>query len=96
MRTVLSSILGVSLLLGAATTSAQKKPKPAPLAEEKAGGGQGKKRVFDFGALSFEGSMRTPQLLYFLSRVKQELDRASLEKRSFMPELRRTVEEGGL
>jgi hypothetical protein len=40
--------------------------------------------------------MHTPQLLYFLSRVRQELDRAALEKRSFMPELRRTGEEGGL
>ena len=78
------------------TALAHAQKKPPKLTEEKAQGGQGKKRVFDFGALSFEGSMRTPQLLYFLSRVKQELDRASLEKRSFMPELERSVEEGGL
>lgn len=55
-----------------------------------------KARVFEFGAFGIEGSMRTPALLYFLGRAKQELDRASLEKRSFMPELQDSVEEGGL
>jgi hypothetical protein len=55
-----------------------------------------KQRVFEFGAFGIEGTMRTPQLLYFLGRVKQELDRANLEKRSFLPELERSVDEGGL
>jgi hypothetical protein len=98
MRVVLSLILAASLALASTPTFGQekaKKPKPVEkLGDQKAT--TGKRRVFDFGALSFEGSMRTPQLLYFLSRVKQELDRAALEKRSFMPELRRSVDEGGL
>ena len=68
----------------AATTAGDEKPRPR------------KARVFDFGAYGIEGSMRTPQLLYFLGRARQELDRASLEKRSFMPELARSVDEGGL
>jgi len=97
-RTLIASVLvGMWLFVAASPTShAQGKGKkkaasatPAPAEPKKA-------RVFDFGAMSFEGTMRTPQLLYFLGRVKQELDRASLEKRSFMPELTRSVDEGGL
>jgi hypothetical protein len=101
MRRLLAIFLGMALLAAAGPTShaqgkkkkapaAAKAPAPAPPAAPK------KARVFDFGAMSFEGTMRTPQLLYFLGRVKQELDRAALEKRSFMPELVRSVDEGGL
>jgi hypothetical protein len=102
MRTILAILLGMSLLVAAAPTShAQGKKKkgaaPAPATASSDEAKRPKKaRVFDFGAMSFEGTMRTPQLLYFLGRVKQELDRASLEKRSFMPELVRSVDEGGL
>ena len=52
-------------------------------------------QVLDFSGIGIEGRLRTPQLLYFLGRVKEELHRASLEKRSFVPELVRSAEEGG-
>lgn len=55
-----------------------------------------KVKVFDFSGLGIEGKIRTPQLLYFLGRIKQELEQASLESRSFMPELVRSVEQGSL
>ena len=48
----------------------------------------------EFTGLAVEGKLRTPQLLYFLGRAKEELERASLENRSFMPELVRSVDEG--
>jgi hypothetical protein len=52
-----------------------------------------KVKNFDFNALDLNGRMRTPQLLYFLERANEELERASLEKRSFIPHMVRSVEE---
>ena len=57
-------------------------------------GGKKRVQVLDFEGFGVEGRLRTPQLLYFLARVREELARASLENRSFMPELQRTVKEG--
>jgi hypothetical protein len=55
-----------------------------------------KEKNFDFNALDLNGRMRTPQLLYFLERANEELERASLEKRSFIPHMVRSVEEEAL
>jgi hypothetical protein len=51
---------------------------------------------FDFTGLNFEGRLRTPQLLYFLDRASEELERASLERRSFLPEMVRSIDEESL
>lgn len=70
-------------------------PKDTADADPKAPKKDGKPGVknFDFTGLDLAGRMRTPQLLYFLERANEELERASLEKRSFIPQLVRTVED---
>lgn len=79
------------------------KPDPAPAGAAKDDGkAAGKKdakgavKNFDFTDFNLSGKMRTPQLLYFLERANEELERASLEKRSFIPHMVRTVEEEAL
>jgi len=74
-----------------------KSDTPAPPAD-KASKTREKERVktFDFNALDLSGRMRTPQLLYFLERANEELERASLHKRSFIPHMVRSVEEENL
>lgn len=59
-------------------------------------GGGDKDKVMDFSGLNFEGRLRTPQLLYFLDRAAEELERASLERRSFIPEMVRSIDEEDL
>ncbi|MEO9159770.1 MAG: hypothetical protein ABI591_29380 [Kofleriaceae bacterium] len=58
--------------------------------------GKDKVKNFDFNGLDLNGRMRTPQLLYFLERANEELERASLEKRSFIPHMVKSVEEESL
>jgi hypothetical protein len=67
-------------------------PSPAP----SAAGKKGKAQVFDFTGLELAGTMRMPQLLYFLDRAEEELERASLERRSFIPAMVRSIEEEAL
>lgn len=55
-----------------------------------------KAKVLSFGAMDVEGKMRTPQLLFFLGRVKAELDSSSHLRRSFIKELKATSKEKGL
>ena len=67
--------------------------KAAPKADKADKNKKPKEKNFDFNALDLNGRMRTPQLLYFLERANEELERAMLEKRSFIPHMVRSVEE---
>ena len=46
--------------------------------------------------LNLDGKVRTLSLLGFLERASEELERASLEKKSFVPKLIQTVDETAL
>lgn len=66
--------------------------------DEKSEGGTkaAKTRTYTFGAMDVEGKMKTPQLLYFLNRVKLELEMSAPDKKSFMPELEQSAHDSSL
>lgn len=83
------------------TPKADAGAKPDPKADARPGvtakeSGTGKVKNFDFSGLSLNGSNRSPQLLYFLERANEELERSSLEQRSFIPHMVRSIEEESL
>jgi len=55
-----------------------------------------KTKVYTFGAMDVEGKLKTPQLLYFLNRIKLELEMSAPDHRSFMKELERTADDPSL
>ncbi len=73
-----------------------KKKKPVVSVKKVKRKGGAKDQVFDFTGLTLGASVRTPQLLYFLDRASEELQRASLQRRSFVPEMVRSISEEGL
>jgi hypothetical protein len=50
-------------------------------------------KVMEFRGLDIEGQLKTPQMLYFLNRMRAEFGRPRLPHRSFMPELAHSAEE---
>lgn len=100
------AVLAVMALAGPAAAQprgGKPAPKPAPAdkvqpadAGTPAAGANGKPKVFDFTGLDLAGRLRTPQLLYFLDRASEELERASLERRSFIPSMVRSIDESDL
>jgi hypothetical protein len=67
-----------------------------PATEAKSGGKNVKTKTYTFGAMDVEGKLKTPQLLYFLNRVKLELDMSAPDKRSFMKELGQSADDKSL
>lgn len=85
-------------------------PEPAlPVREEKAPSARdagaagvvtetvkdGGARVFRFGEVEVEGRLKSPQIVYFLRRVRAEFAAGDLGHRSFRPELGETRNEPG-
>ena len=112
MKSVPVYLLPLLLLVGSAVAHAADKGKakaaaPPAKAEKsadkndagdaKAAGRKAPKdKVYTFTGLDVEGKLKTPQLLYFLNRVKLELDTSTPDKRSFMKELEKSADAQGL
>jgi hypothetical protein len=50
-------------------------------------------KTVEFTGLDIEGQLKTPQMLFFMNRLRAEFDRPRLPHRSFMPELARSRED---
>jgi hypothetical protein len=72
-------------------------PPPLMAADDLAGNvrseGGTEVKALEFSGLDIEGQLKSPQMLYFLKRVRAEFEHPRLPHRSFMPELARSVEE---
>jgi len=55
----------------------------------------GGQRVFRFGEVEVEGRLKSPQIVYFLRRVRAEFAAGDLGHRSFMQELSESKNEPG-
>jgi hypothetical protein len=84
------------------TTEGETKVKAAGTAAE-AGAGKAVKakekegpegvKTYQFGAIEVEGRLKSPQLIYFLRRVRAEFEAGALGHRSFLGELSDTRNE---
>jgi hypothetical protein len=97
----IGALLALGLLFGGAHAEPKKKAeaKAAPVSGDKASAGtegkpgEKKEKTYTFGGLDIDGRLKTPQLLYFLNRMKSEFDTTTPDKRSFIPELKRSTDE---
>jgi hypothetical protein len=74
-------------------------PAPPPALDGEANvrkEGETEVKTVEFSGLDIEGQLKTPQLLYFLTRLRAEFGRPRLPHRSFMPELSRSSGEKAL
>jgi hypothetical protein len=98
-RLVVTVVAVVALAATVTPATAQKKKAPAKAGENDGGPTQvdpktgQKSKQYTFGGLDIDGKLKTPQLLYFLNRMKSEFDTTAPDKRSFIPELKRSTDE---
>lgn len=72
---------------------AEAKPQPARTDDAAAAHKPTRSKTYTFTGLDIDGRLKTPQLLYFLNRMKAEFDSTTPAKRSFIPELVRSTDE---
>jgi hypothetical protein len=87
---------------GALATKDERPPPPTGSKDAGTGGGvvesktlDGGTRVFRFGEVEVEGRLKSPQIVYFLRRVRAEFAAGDLGHRSFVGELKETRNEPG-
>ncbi len=71
-------------------------PVPVPVQPTKPPKQPKRPPILDMDQMGFVGTNRKALLLTFLERAQHELERATLERRSFVPELIRTIDAESL
>lgn len=75
-----------------APTSTEAAPTKTAQAQTEVREERGEKvKAFQFSGLDIEGQLKSPQMLYFLNRLRAEFGRPRLPHRTFMPELQRST-----
>lgn len=85
-------VLGASCLSLLAAAQTRDAGAGAAVSEATRDGGA---RVFRFGEVEVEGRLKSPQIVYFLRRVRAEFAAGDLGHRTFLPELGQTRNEPG-
>jgi hypothetical protein len=88
---------------GGALATKDERPPPSSARDAGAGGSgvessktlDGGTRVFRFGEVEVEGRLKSPQIVYFLRRVRAEFAAGDLGHRTFLRELDETRNEPG-
>ena len=90
MRVVL-----LALVLTVPAVADKKKAAPAPTEDKtiQTDASGKKSKTYSFTGLDIDGKLKTPQLLYFLNRMKSEFDTTTPSRRSFIPELKQSTDE---
>jgi hypothetical protein len=73
---------------------AQPAPAAAQASDDVRKEGDTQVKMMEFSGLDIEGQLKTPQMLYFLNRLRAEFGHPRLPHRSFMPDLERSTKEG--
>ena len=73
-----------------------KKSGGGPQVVEEKEGGEGGVKTYKFGPVDVEGRLKSPQIVYFLRRVRAEFAAGQLGHRSFLGELRDTRRNSAL
>lgn len=79
----------------AGTKEAGKEGKSKVVSVEESSKDKGVK-TYNFSAVEVEGRLKSPQIVYFLRRVRAEFEAGDLGHRSFMPELSDTRRSASL
>jgi len=86
-------VVALALLLARDARAQQKKKGGSDMPPTQTDASGKKTKSYTFTGLDIDGKLKTPQLLYFLNRMKSEFDTTTPDKRSFMPELKRSTDE---
>jgi len=93
MRALLFVVVALSLATPTPALAQKKKPGSSDGGKVDIDAKGNKSKTYSFTGLDIDGKLKTPQLLYFLNRMKSEFDTTAPNNRSFIRELEQSPSE---